>query len=123
MQNGIPLYTADGELCDWISEQWMARLDRLGWIRILRHKKGRVARCIRNRRPGDPKPVRLDDYLGTRYSFREHLDNGVSVCGSTPPEASPPSGDLSDARAGCRHPRLCLQQDQVGSKRFSLVVF
>ena len=72
----IPLYAADGELCDWISEQRMARLDKLGLIRIVRHKKGRIARCILNRRPGDPKPVRLEDYLGTRYSFREHLDNG-----------------------------------------------
>jgi hypothetical protein len=76
MQNGIPLYTADGELCDWISEKRMAGLERLGLIQIIRHKKGRVARCILHPRPGDPKPMRLEDYLGTRYSFREHLDNG-----------------------------------------------
>ena len=76
MQNEIPLYTADGELCDWISEKRMARLDRLGLIKIIRHKKGRVARCILHQRPGGPKLVRLTDYLGTRYSFREHLDNG-----------------------------------------------
>ncbi|MBI3695417.1 MAG: hypothetical protein HY238_11350 [Acidobacteria bacterium] len=76
MQPTIPLYAADGELCDWISEQRMARLDRLGLIRVVRHKKGHVARCILHRRPGDPKLVRLADYLGTRYSFREHLDNG-----------------------------------------------
>ena len=76
MRNGIPLYTAEGELCDWISEQRMARLERLGLIQVVRHKKGRVARCILHRRPGDPKPVRLTDYLGTRYSLREHLDNG-----------------------------------------------
>ncbi len=76
MQKGIPLYAADGELLDWITESRMKRLDRLGLIQIIRHKKGRTARCILHRRPGDPKPVRLEDYLGTRYSFREHLDNG-----------------------------------------------
>jgi hypothetical protein len=54
----------------------MNRLDRLGLIKIVRHKKGYVARCILHWRPGDPKPMRLEDYLGTRYSFREHLDNG-----------------------------------------------
>ena len=76
MRNGIPLYTADGELCDWITEQRVARLDRLGLIRVVRHKKGKVGRCILHRRPGDPKPVRLADYLGTRYSLREHLESG-----------------------------------------------
>jgi len=39
-------------------------------------RHGVTAADILNRRPGDPKPVRLADYLGTRYSFREHLDNG-----------------------------------------------
>lgn len=76
MQNGIPLYSFDGGLLDWISEPRMERLDRLGLIKIVRHKKGHVARCIMHRRPGDPKLVRLEDYLGTRYSFKEHLDNG-----------------------------------------------
>jgi len=76
MQPAIPLYAADGELCDWISEQRLARLDRLGLIRIVRHKKGRISRCILHRRPGDPNPVQLSDYRGTRYSYREHLDSG-----------------------------------------------
>jgi len=76
MKPAIPLYTAEGELYDWISEQRMDRLDRLGQIQIIRHKKGRVARCFLLRRLEDPKPVRLTSYLGKRYSFRERLDNG-----------------------------------------------
>ena len=76
MQTRIPLYAADGGLCDWISEQRMARLDRLGLVRIIRHKKGRIARCILHRRPGDPKLMKPADYLGTRYSYQEHLENG-----------------------------------------------
>ena len=79
MQDLIPLYSADGELQDWISEQRMARLDRLGLIRIVKHKKGRVSRCIRHRRPGDPLPTKLSVYLGTRYSYLERLDSGRLV--------------------------------------------
>ncbi len=75
-RNLIPLYAADGELCDWISEQRMARLDKLGLIQIVRHKKGKVSRCILHRRSGDPKPMQPSNYLGTRYSYQEHLDNG-----------------------------------------------
>lgn len=76
MPKGVPLYTSDGEICDWLSEQRMTRLDRLGLIRIVRHKKGRVARCILHRRPDESKPMKPADYLGTRYSFRERLEGG-----------------------------------------------
>lgn len=76
MPKGIPLYTAAGELCDWITEQRMTRLDKLGLIQVVRHKKGRVSRCLIRQRPGDPEPMKPSDYVGTRYSFREHLDNG-----------------------------------------------
>ena len=76
MPKGIPLYTADGELGDWITEQRMTRLDKLGLIQIIRHKKGRVSRCLIRQRPGDPEPMKPADYVGTRYSFREHLDSG-----------------------------------------------
>lgn len=79
MQDLIPLYNADGELHDWISEQRMARLDKLGLIRIVKHKKGRVSRCILHRRPGDPLPMKLSAYLGTRYSYLERLDSGRQV--------------------------------------------
>ncbi|MBI4902887.1 MAG: hypothetical protein HY820_04580 [Acidobacteria bacterium] len=76
MPNGIPLYTAEGELADRISEQRMTRLERLGLIQVVRHKKGRIARCILLRRPDAPNPMKAADYLGTRYSFREHLEGG-----------------------------------------------
>jgi len=79
MRDLIPLYTADGELHDWISEQRMARLEKLGLIWIVRHKKGKVSRCILHRRPGDPAPTRLSVYLGRRYSYREKLDSGRRV--------------------------------------------
>ena len=79
MQDLIPLYNADGEMQNWISEQRMSRLDRIGLIRIVRHKKGRVSRCILHRRPGDPLPTKLSVYLGTRYSYLERLESGRLV--------------------------------------------
>jgi hypothetical protein len=79
MERTIPLYTPDGELCNWITEPHMLRLERLDLITVVRHKKGRVARCTFRRRPGDPLPVPLAGYLGTRYSFREHLLDGHYV--------------------------------------------
>jgi hypothetical protein len=73
----IPLYNADGELADWVSEQRLARLEAAGLIaRVVRHPKGHINRAILFRRPGEGAAVELRQYLGTRYSFREHLDNG-----------------------------------------------
>ncbi|MBI4890937.1 MAG: hypothetical protein HY821_09965 [Acidobacteria bacterium] len=76
MQTEIPLYKAVGELCDRITPARMARLEKLDLIQIVRHKKGHVSRRIVRQRPGHPPPARLTDYIGTRYSFREHLENG-----------------------------------------------
>ena len=75
----IPLYSYDGALIAWITEQRMNRLERMGLARVVRHKKGTINRVVMHYRPGDPKPTELTDYLGTRYSFREHLDDG-HVC-------------------------------------------
>jgi len=79
MQTAIPLYTADGELCDWISHSRMARLQALNLIQVVRHKKGAISRCILHRREGDALPVPLIKYLGQRCHYREHLDSGHVV--------------------------------------------
>jgi hypothetical protein len=52
MQTEIPLYSSDGELRDWITQGQAARLDRLGLIHVIRHRKGRISRCVFLRRPG-----------------------------------------------------------------------
>jgi hypothetical protein len=73
----IPLYSADGELRDWITQGRLARLQAAGLIaRVVRHRKGHINRAIMFRRPGEGRPAQVNDYAGTRYSFREHLDNG-----------------------------------------------
>jgi|SRR5579884_660422 hypothetical protein len=73
----IPLYTADNELRDWITEGRLSRLQRAGLIaRVVRHRKGYINRAVMFRRPGEGRPAQVSDYIGTRYSFQEHLDNG-----------------------------------------------
>lgn len=79
MNSQIPLYKADGKLVEWISPTQAERLERLHLVQVVRHRKGNVSRCILRQRPGDARPARLTDYVGTKYSFREHLDSGHEV--------------------------------------------
>ena len=72
----FPLYTFDGALIAWISQARINRLEKLGLARVLRHKKGTINRVVMHQRAGEPRPTALRDYLGTRYSFREHLEDG-----------------------------------------------
>jgi hypothetical protein len=76
MQDLIPLYSSEGELCDRIGLKRLDRLARLDLVKVVRSRNGKPRRAILLRRPGDPKPCRLTDYVGTRYSYLEHLDNG-----------------------------------------------
>lgn len=79
MQNGIALYNADGELIDRISEHRLQRLQNLGRIaRVVRHRKGHINRAVQFPMPGEGRPVRVADYLGTRYSTKQRLGQGHS---------------------------------------------
>lgn len=75
----IPFYSADNELRDWITPKRAERLEAAGIARVVRHKKGYANRCILHRRPGDPRPISLSIYFGTRYSYLERLDSGRLV--------------------------------------------
>lgn len=73
----IPLYSADNELRAWIPQRRAVQLERDGIARLVRHKKGYINRCILHLRPGDPKPIEPRQHQGTRYSFRQKLDNNL----------------------------------------------
>ena len=76
MAASIPIYRSDGMLNDVVSEHALARLEAVGLIaRVIRNRKGHVKRAILVMRPGE-EPIRRTVYLGTRYVFRDHLDNG-----------------------------------------------
>lgn len=73
----IPIYSADGALQDKVTEERLERLHSLGLIaRVIRHRKGHVNRAVMFRRSAEGRSPHLSDYLGTRYSYREHLDSG-----------------------------------------------
>ena len=72
----IPLYRYDGALIDWISPKRAERLFDAGRAKLVRHKKGTINRVILHRMPGEPVPTRLTDYMGKRYSYRQHLEGG-----------------------------------------------
>ena len=72
----IPVYRADGQLYDRVSEHGLARLQAAGLIaRVVRHRKGHINRAILVVRPGE-EPIRRTVYLGTRYSFLCRLQHG-----------------------------------------------
>lgn len=80
MQNQIALYNADGELIDRISARRLEKLQTLGRIaRVVRHRKGHINRAIQVRLPGEGRAMQPADYIGTRYSSRQRLDQG-RVC-------------------------------------------
>jgi len=99
MEREIPLYSYDGQLIQWIDEKRLGRLAGLGRIlRVVKHRKGRIARATLRHMPGDPKPSLLSDYRGTNYCLRQRLDDGhrcfrlrpLAPARQSPPKHSPP---------------------------------
>jgi hypothetical protein len=73
----IPVYNADGSLFAWASQQRFARLQSAGLVaRVVRQRKGRIARAILFLRQGEPKPMSASSVMGTKYSFKELLRHG-----------------------------------------------
>jgi hypothetical protein len=72
----IPLYSYDLLFLGLAPERRVLKLERDGLAKIVRHKKGRIARAVMHKRPGDPEPTTVRDYLGKGYSFKHHLDDG-----------------------------------------------
>lgn len=75
-QRQIPLYRYDGALIDWISPKRAERLSDIGRANLVRHKEGTINRVILHRTPNEPAPMKNTDYMGTRYSYRQHLEAG-----------------------------------------------
>ncbi len=61
-------------------ERYALKLESNGDAHLVRQKggvrKGAVRRVIMYRRPGDPKPTTLRDYVGKAYSWEQPLDDG-----------------------------------------------
>lgn len=72
----VPLYGYDQEFQGYIPERYAHKLERDGVAKLVRHKKGKIARVVLHRRAGDPQPPTLRAYTGQPYSFQHHLDDG-----------------------------------------------
>lgn len=77
MERDIAVYTCDGQLLQWIDRKRCQRLVDIGRVaRVVKTRTGRVRRITLLQMPGEWKPSLLSDYKGTKYSFRQHLDDG-----------------------------------------------
>ena len=77
MQRDIAVYSADGELLQWVDEKRFQRLAEYGRIaRVVKTRAGRVKRATLHAMPGEARPSLLSDYKGTKYCFRQHLEDG-----------------------------------------------
>lgn len=72
----VPLYSYDLSFQGFAPERQILRLERDGLAKVVRHKKGRIARAVMHKRAGDPNATTVRDYLGTGYSFKQNLDDG-----------------------------------------------
>ena len=71
----IPLYSHDFAVLDFINEKRALRLENAGLAKLVRHK-GHVNRVVLYRRPGDPHPTTVRQYMGTGYSFERDRRSG-----------------------------------------------
>ena len=73
----IPVYRADGRLYDVVHLSGLDRMRAAGLIaRVVEHRKGQINRAILFARPGE-EPAPWTAYLGTRYSYLDHLEHGL----------------------------------------------
>ena len=76
MSGLIPFYSYDGSYLDHITVKRAARLENIGVAKVVRQKKRHINRVILLRGKDDPRPTTPRDYLGKRYSFQQHLNDG-----------------------------------------------
>jgi hypothetical protein len=78
MERDIAVYSCDGALVQWIDAKRAARLiasDSVARVARRRHPD-RIVRITLRHRPGESRPSFLTDYVGTKYSYKQHLDDG-----------------------------------------------
>ena len=78
MERDIAVYNCDGGLVQWIDAKRAERLIASDSVaRVARRRyPDRIVRVTLRQRPGESRPSLLSDYCGTRYSFKQHLDDG-----------------------------------------------
>ena len=72
----VPLYSYDLAYRGVIPERRILKLERDGLAKVVRKRTGGIVRAIMYKRPGEPEPTTVRDYMGTGYSFKHHLEDG-----------------------------------------------
>jgi hypothetical protein len=72
----VPLYSYDLSFRGFVPERRVLKLERDGLAKVIRKRKGDIARAVLYRRPGEPLPTSLRDYMGRGYSCKHYLDDG-----------------------------------------------
>jgi len=76
----VPLYSHEQEFQGYIPERYALKLEAHGVAKLVRQKggvrKGVIRRAVMHRRPGDPDPSTVRDYMGKGYSYKHHLEDG-----------------------------------------------
>lgn len=71
-----PLYSYDLVYQGVVPERRLLKLERDGLAKVIRNRTGHVTRAVLRKRPGDPEPTKIQDYMGQGYSFKHHLNDG-----------------------------------------------
>lgn len=76
MQQQIPMYAADGRSLGFRSIESARRLIANGFVEAVYGRKGHL-KAIQSKQPDGASAITTQVSAGTRYSFREHFDNGT----------------------------------------------
>jgi hypothetical protein len=91
----IPYYSHTGEYLEHITVKRALRLEEIGRVKLVRHRKGHVNRAILLRGKDDPQATTLRDYIGQSYSFEQSLPDGHRPWKLRPLQGGPSDTDLA----------------------------
>ncbi len=91
----IPFYSYTGEYLDHITLRRALRLEAMGRVKVVRHRKGHINRAIELRANDEPHSTRLRDYQGQAYSIRQPLDDGHKPWKLRPLQGGPSDVELA----------------------------
>ena len=72
----FPLYSYDLVYQGVVPERRLLKLERDGLAKVIRSRTGHIRRAVLRKRPGDPRPTTVENYMGQGYSFKHHLSDG-----------------------------------------------
>jgi len=72
----IPFHSYDGSYIDHIAIRRAERLEEMGRVKVVRHRKGHVNRAVLLCGKDEAHATNVRDYVGQAYSFHQPLPDG-----------------------------------------------